>query len=331
MTIIKDISIVFISIFLEAMPFVLLGAIISSIIEHFISDDRIEKLIPKNAVLGSLFGILLGFFIPACDCAVIPISKRLIKKKVPINVAVSFMLASPIINPVVVIATYSAFNKVNPKIFYARTLGGIIVSLIIGILMGIKFKGKDILKVDEKGVNRKGNLCDCHNESHCHCSCHHEHNFECGCMHKSDLSEKNETKNKALNTLSCILEHTIKDFIDVLKFLIIGAFIASLVQVFIPKNIIQIFASNKVLSIIVLMVFAYVISLCSTSDSFVGKSLLGSFGESGVIAYLLLGPMVDLKNTFVLFGNYEKKFVVTLISAIFIIVFLAALILGGIL
>lgn len=321
MTIIKDISIVFISIFLEAMPFVLLGAIISSIIEHFISDDMIEKLIPKNAVLGSLFGILLGFFIPACDCAVIPISKRLIKKKVPINVAVSFMLASPIINPVVVIATYSAFSKVNPKIFYARTLGGIIVSLIIGILMGIKFKGKDILKVDEKGVNRKGNLC----------NCHHEHNFEYGYMHENDLSEKNETKNKALNTLSCILEHTIKDFIDVLKFLILGAFIASLVQVFIPKNIIQIFASNKVLSIIVLMVFAYVISLCSTSDSFVGKSLLGSFGESGVIAYLLLGPMVDLKNTFVLFGNYEKKFVVTLISVIFIIVFLTALILGGIL
>lgn len=325
MTIIKDISIVFISIFLEAMPFVLLGAIISSIIEHFISDDMIEKLIPKNAVLGSLFGILLGFFIPACDCAVIPISKRLIKKKVPINVAVSFMLASPIINPVVIMATYSAFNKVNPKIFYARTLGGIVVSLIIGILMGIKFKGKDILKVDEKGVNRNGNLCECHNESHCHCSCHHEHN--CECIHESNFSEKNKT----LNALSCILEHTIKDFIDVLKFLILGAFIASLVQVFIPKNVIQIFASNKVLSIIVLMIFAYIISLCSTSDSFVGKSLLGSFGESGVIAYLLLGPMVDLKNTFVLFGNYKKKFVVTLISVIFIIVFLAALILGGIL
>ena len=82
------------------------------------------------------------------------------------------------------------------------------------------------------------------------------------------------------------------------------------------------FNNNNVLSIIVLMVFAYLISLCSTSDSFVGKSLMSSFTSSSIIAYLLLGPMIDIKNTFVLLGNYKKSFVITLITLIFIIIFI---------
>ena len=76
----KDISIIFISIFLESLPFLILGSLISSIIETFIKDEQLEKIIPKNKILGSLVGVILGFFIPACDCAVIPVSKRLIKK-----------------------------------------------------------------------------------------------------------------------------------------------------------------------------------------------------------------------------------------------------------
>ena len=77
---IKDVSIIFISIFFESLPFLILGSLISAIIETFISNDTIAKLIPKNKILGSLVGVFLGFFIPACDCAVIPVSKRLVKK-----------------------------------------------------------------------------------------------------------------------------------------------------------------------------------------------------------------------------------------------------------
>ena len=106
MEIIKNVSIIFMSIFLESLPFLLLGALISAIIETFVSNDTMVKIIPKNKILGSIVGVFLGFFLPACDCAVIPVSKRLIKKKVPINVVVSFMLASPIINPVVLLSTY---------------------------------------------------------------------------------------------------------------------------------------------------------------------------------------------------------------------------------
>ena len=131
MNTVKNISIIFTSIFFESLPFLLLGSLISSVIETYISNETLSKIIPKNKIIGSIVGIILGFFLPACDCAVIPVSKRLIKKKVPLNTAVSFMLASPIINPVVLLSTYYAFYKTNPEIFYYRIINQYIISFII--------------------------------------------------------------------------------------------------------------------------------------------------------------------------------------------------------
>lgn len=289
---IKNISVIFMSIFFESLPFLLLGSFISAIIETFISDETIAKIIPKNKILGSIVGIFLGFFLPACDCAVIPVSKRLLKKKVPINVAISFMLASPIINPVVLLSTYYAFYKTDPQIFWYRLIFGIVVSLIIGIIIGIIYQKENVI------INNSDDECACEH-------CDHDH--------------KNENK------IISIIKHTALDFFDVVKYLMFGALIASLVQTLIPRSLITTFNNNDILSIITLMIFAYLISLCSTSDSFVGRSLLSTFTESSIVAYLLLGPMIDVKNTIVLLGNYKKKFVITLISLIFIVVFVVSI------
>lgn len=301
MEIIKNVSIIFMSIFLESLPFLLLGALISAIIETFVSNDTMVKIIPKNKILGSIVGVFLGFFLPACDCAVIPVSKRLIKKKVPINVAVSFMLASPIINPVVLLSTYYAFYKTNPEIFWYRLLFGIIIALLIGIIIGIIFGNKEVIK---SGIEEDDHCCSCDE--------HHHH-------HKKD------------NKLVSIFKHTAIDMFEVVKYLMFGAMLASLVQVLLPRNVLVMFNDNPAVSVIALMLFAYLISLCSTSDSFVGKSLLSSFPKSAIIGYLLLGPMIDIKNTIVLLGNYNSKFVATLISLIFAIIFIFSLVVVNIL
>ena len=324
MDIIKNISIIFISIFFESLPFLLLGAMISSIIETYMSNETIAKIIPKHKILGSIVGVFLGFFLPACDCAVIPVSKRLLKKKVPINVAISFMLASPIINPVVLLSTYNAFYRTNPEIFWYRLLFGIVIALLIGIIMGIVFGKKQVI------IN---SLLDDDDDQRCQ----HKHNEideefkdfveefddsdfeECHCHHNE------HTHHSLKNDFLSICRHTAYDFFEVVKYLMFGALLASLVQVLLPRNVLMVFNNNQVLSIIVLMLFAYLISLCSTSDSFVGKSLLSTFSESSIIAYLLLGPMIDIKNTIVLLGNYKKNFVITLISIIFIVIFLFSL------
>ena len=311
MDIIKNISIIFISIFFESLPFLLLGSLISSVIERYVSNDTMAKLIPKNVVLGSFMGIFLGFFLPACDCAVIPVSKRLIKKKVPLNVAISFMLASPIINPVVLLSTYSAFYRTNPQIFWLRLILGIGIAFIIGVVMGLIFKGKVT-------INNSDENEEC-------CPHHHEHNHEC--CYQEEQKEKRTLKNDIL----FIFKHTAYDMFDVVKYLMFGAVIASLVQVLLPRQILLMFNENRILAILVLMLFAYLISLCSTSDSFVGKSLLNSFGITPIMAYLLLGPMIDIKNTIVLFGNYKKSFVITLILLIFITIFISCVLMGGLL
>ena len=285
---IKDIAIIFISIFFESLPFLLLGSLISAVIETFVKDETFEKIIPKNPILGSLVGVFLGFFLPACDCAVIPVSKRLIKKKVPINVAISFLLASPIINPVVLLSTYYAFYKTNPEIFYFRLLFGIGIALIIGIIMGIIFNKKDVTL------------------NNISCECEHVH------LHPKGLKF----------TLKAIIKHTALDLFEVVKYLMFGALIASVCQVLLPRTILTFFNDNQILSILILMLFAYLISLCSTSDSFVGRTLLSSFSKSSILAYLLLGPMIDVKNTFVLCGNFKKSFTITLILLIFVVIFI---------
>ena len=288
MDILKNISIIFLSIFLEALPFLLLGSFISSIIEVYISNDKIAKIIPKNKVLGSIVGVFLGFFLPACDCAVIPITKRLLKKKVPINVAVSFMLASPIINPVVLLSTYYAFYKTDSSIFWYRFIFGIVIALIIGTIMGIIYNKKEVIR---------NSILE---EDEC---CHHS---EKGIKH--------------------VFIHAAIDLFEVVKYLMFGALLASIIQVLLPRSVLLVFNNNQVLSVIVLMLFAYLISLCSTSDSFVGRSLLNSFGKVSILAYLLLGPMIDIKNTIVLYGNYKKSFVNTLILLIFITIFICSLV-----
>ena len=297
----KDIAIMFMSIFFESFPFLLLGALISSIIETFVSNDTMARIIPKNKILGSIVGICLGFFLPECDCAVMTVAKRLIKKKVPINVAVSFMLASPIINPVVILSTYHAFYKTNPDIFWMRLVLGIVVSLVIGIILGILFGKKEVITNNEEE-------CCCHGHSECE-------DDECECE-----------EHKHQNCFLSIINHTALDLFEVVKYLMFGALIASIIQVVLPRNILIMFNDNRILSIITLMLFAYLVSLCSTSDSFVGKSLLSSFSKSSIIAYLLLGPMIDIKNTIVLFGNYKKSFVISLISLIFIVIFIVSMV-----
>ena len=290
---IKNISIIFTSIFFESLPFLFLGSLISALIENYVSNEHLAQIIPKNKVLGSIVGVFLGFFLPACDCAVIPVSKRLLKKKVPINVAISFMLASPIINPIVLLSTYYAFYKTNPEIFWYRLILGITIALIIGIIMGIVFSNREVIKAEDEK-----------------CTCNHTHN---------------NCKKSLKNDILSIAKHTAYDMFDVVKYLMFGALIASLIQVLLPRSILTTFNNNEILSIITLMLFAYLISLCSTSDSFIGSSLLKTFTKTSIIAYLLLGPMIDIKNTVVLLGNYKKSFVFTLISLIFTIIFIFSL------
>ena len=108
---INNFTITFVSIFLEAIPFVMIGVIISSIIQMFVSEELLARIIPKNKLVGILIASLMGIIFPVCECAIIPVARRLIKKGLPLYLGITFMLAVPIVNPVTLLSTYYAFAQ----------------------------------------------------------------------------------------------------------------------------------------------------------------------------------------------------------------------------
>src|SRR6476646_7626461 len=145
-----NVNTIFLSIILEAIPFILLGVFVSAIIQSFISENAIQRILPRNAYLAVIPAALLGIIFPIGECAIIPVVRRLIKKGMPSHVGVVFMLSAPILNPVVYASTYFAF-KSTPYIANARMLVGFISSIIIGLIIYRRFKGENILKTMKDG------------------------------------------------------------------------------------------------------------------------------------------------------------------------------------
>ena len=316
----RDIAIYFTTIMLEAIPFLLLGALISAIIEEFVSEERISKMIPKNRVLGSLVGIFLGLFIPACDCAVIPIAMRLKKKKVPTNVIVSFMLASPIISPVVLLSTFFAFGETEkmllfglemPKLFVYRTIFGILVALVVGIILDIVCKGS-VLK-EESVANHE------HYHHHHH---EHEHIHTCNHHHEGCSCSTHEKETGPIGRVKNIINIMYGDFMGIISYMAVGAILAATMQILLPISNIGGIVQNKYISTFIMMLLAFALSLCSTSDAFIARTFMNSLSKNSILAFILLGPMIDIKNTIVLNKSFNKKFVIVLIGSIFLTVYL---------
>ena len=129
----KLLSAIALAIFIEAMPFLVIGALFSAIIEVFVSTERLVRIVPKNIGAGLALGISTGFVLPTCECGVVPIVRRLMHKGVPPYIAISYMLAAPIVNPVVLASTYIAFRGSLTMVF-ARIALAILVAAVGGII-----------------------------------------------------------------------------------------------------------------------------------------------------------------------------------------------------
>ncbi|QJC94874.1 Putative permease, YcgR like protein [Bacillus mojavensis] len=282
---------IFISILIEAIPFILIGVILSGIIQMFVSEEMIARIMPKNRFLAVLFGALAGILFPACECGIIPITRRLLLKGVPLHAGVAFMLTAPIINPIVLFSTYIAFGNRWSVVFYRGGLA-LAVSVIIGIILSYQFKDNQLLKPDEAG--------------------HHHH-------HHHTLFQK----------LGGTLRHAIDEFFSVGKYLIIGAFIAAAMQTYVKTSTLLAIGQNDVSSSLVMMGLAFVLSLCSEVDAFIASSFSSTFSLGSLIAFLVFGAMVDIKNLLMMLAAFKKRFVFLLITYIVVIVLAGSLLVKG--
>ena len=283
---------VFISILIQAFPFILIGVFVSSIIQVFVTTDTIIKIFPRKKGLGFIVAIFAGVFFPVCDCAIVPVASRLIRKGVPLPAAITFLLAAPIVNPIVIASTLYAFPG-QPQIALTRIFLGVSVALIVGIVFMIFHKNNNILLDNEE-------------ESDCECCCCEE-------------EEQQKRKESVFQRIEAIFKHASTEFFQIGKYLIIGAFLSSLVQTFVPKEILANIGGGNAVSLLIMMLSAFILSVCSTSDAFIAKTFVNRFPMSSVMGFMVLGPMIDTKNLLMLMGNFKKRFVFKLVALIFIV------------
>src|SRR5262245_50914491 len=105
-----DFALAFLSVLFEGIPFLLLGSLISGFIDVFVSSERISKLLPKNPVAAAMVSGLLGLIFPMCECGSVIIIRRFIRKGLPLSAATAYMLAAPIVSPIVALSTFAAFS-----------------------------------------------------------------------------------------------------------------------------------------------------------------------------------------------------------------------------
>lgn len=317
------------SILLEALPFVLLGTLISSLIQLYVSEETILKILPKRKSLQLVFAALLGLLFPVCECAIIPITRGLVKKGLPIGPAMAFMVAVPIINPIVIFSTYSAFPAV-PEMALWRALLGFVAALLIGFLLDRK-DGKSLIR--EK-INAP--VCGCghnHGEEHACCGHSHDHSHDEGGHTCYGHDHAPQGKKRFSQVITDILAHTGEELKSVGAYLIFGAGIAASMQMFVPRTMLMQVGQGRVSGVLVMMLLAFVLSLCSEADAFVASTFMTAFSGASVLAFLLTGPMIDIKNTMMLFGSFKKRFATKTIAVILFVCFvlsMAAAVLWGV-
>ncbi len=304
------------SILLEALPFVLLGTVISSLIQVFVTEDMILKILPKSNFLRMMVASLFGLVFPVCECAIIPITRGLLKKGLPTGPAIAFMIATPIVNPIVLLSTFNAFPSMPQMVIY-RAAGGFIGAILIGLIVS-RFETKSVLK---EGLPAS---CGCGHD-HGHVEAQHEHDgCDCGHDHSHTDSGCDHTSHEKPGVLKAVLSHTSAELQSVGMYLIFGAIIAASMQMLIPTDVLTGIGNGRFLSIAVMMLLAFVLSLCSEADAFIASTFLLRFSGASVLAFLLTGPMIDIKNTLMMLGSFKKKFSVILILTILLVCFALA-------
>jgi uncharacterized protein len=293
---------IFISIIIEALPFIVLGVFIAAFIQMFITEEMIAKIMPKNRFLSIAIGTGIGSLFPACECGIVPITQRLVKKNVPLYSAMAFMLTGPIINPVVIFSTFIAFGDSWKMALYRSGLA-IAVAVVVSIVISYVFTENQLREYIEKKAG---------GHAHSHVHSHHDHS-------KMKFSEK----------LADMINHAIDEFFSVGKFLVFGALISSAMQTFIKTSTLLSLGHTRATAILVMMLLAFILSICSEADAFIASSFSGMFGTGPIVAFLVFGAMVDIKNLFMMLDVFKRKFVLALISLIFVSVFVGSLFISG--
>lgn len=313
---------------LQAVPFTLIGVLVSAAVETFVTAQFVEKHMPKSTSDGFLVAIAAGFCMPVCDCVIVPTFSRLIAKKLPLPAAVTFLCAVPVVNPVSVLATWYAFSDA-PAVVVIRVALGIVIALLAGISFVIFPQKSQILKQNfilrQNLEGASGLSCGCKDAcSHSEDACDSENT----CDSKDDCENCPESSKHLSFGLKLLdyFHHVYEDFVHLMPIILFGTIVASVIRAWLGNDPASRLNTTFVLiSIPMMMLIAYASSLCSSSDAVIARSLAASLPISSVIAFLIFGPMLDIKNTLMLLSDCKAKFVLRITLTITVLCLLGSL------
>lgn len=269
----------FLGIFVEAAPFLLLGSITSGLIEIFIKTEDILRWLPRNRLGAALGGTFLGLAFPVCECGVVPVARRLFTKGLPLSMGVAFLLAAPFMNPIVFASTYIAFGF--GPVLVGRFVITAVVAIAVGLVIGSFAQPEDALKPQS--------------------------------MQPSADSQPRTSPAPLGSRLLRALHIAGDEFFEMGRFLVAGSALAALMQTAVPQESLLTLGTGPVLSVLFLQILAYILSVCSTVDSFLALAFVNTFTTGAIVSFLSFGPMVDIKSSLMFGGVFKRRIVLYLI------------------
>ena len=292
-------AVIFTSLLVGAVPLVMLGALVAATIGTFVPASAFERIARLPEPVQIPVAGLAGFAFPVCECGSVPVARRLVDRGLLPSAAVSFMLAAPILNPIVVLSTYVAYR--GREILWPMVLGraalGFLAAVVVGWVVGSRDRDTFLRPVDASSPSG----CGC---SGCGTSC--------SC---SDAGEGHAHDHDDGSKLHAFFGYFAGDFAYMGRFLIIGAGVAALLQTAVPQSVLANVAGVPFLSLLAMMALAFALSLCSESDAFVAASFV-QFGVGSQLAFLVFGPMMDAKLAFLYRATFSKGFLRTVVAVV---------------
>jgi len=303
---VRTLSLLFSSIVLEALPFMLLGAFVGGLVETFVSRERMASLLPRRQWLAVLVAAGLGVVFPVCECAVVPVVRRLARKGLPVPAVIAYLLGAPIANPIVAVSTAVAY-RFDWLIVASRFFVGYGIAVGIGLAAGHIFRGRAVFVDAIHDGEESASSCACDRPGH-----------------EADAHLVRGVLGLVVR-LGESLRHAADDFLGVGHYFVIGAFVAAFAQTLIDRNVFLKVTGQPPAAIVLMMALAVAINLCSEADAFVASSFRGLMPLSAQMAFVLLGPILDLKLLLMYQTLFRRRVIVTLASLMIAAVLAAAL------
>lgn len=286
-----DFAYSFLSVVLEGVPFILAGVLLSGLIDVFLPPKVLARLLPRQPAAGILLAGLMGAILPMCECGIVVVIRRLLQKGLPLSSAMAYMLAAPVVNPVVALSTYAAFRGQGPLEMLLWRMG---------LAFGVAVVAATLVHFVRRTWVLRADLADA--------APAHEH------VDPAPLAFPQK--------MAAAVRASVGDFMDVTVYFILGAAVATLFNTSVNQQVIMPLAEDRALAVGSMMGLASLLSLCSTSDAFVAATFV-AFPSAAKIAFLVFGPMIDLKLVFIYGLVFRKRFIALMVAGLALMVWMA--------